>query len=414
MFLALIGARRRGPPIYRGPMSDLEFRPVPDSDIDQAIGITDFVFHDHTPKEGEERDRLEWWFKGAERIGAYEGDRLVAQVLVLPIPISVPGADLPSANVTGVGVLPTHRRRGILTTLMDRCLADQVAAGRPVAALWASEAAIYGRYGFGSAAPRYEAEIRTVTPLRLRVEADPRPLRLIGLDHAEEILDPLYERSRRRRAGQLARTPDWWRRNNLREKSDETGRTAPRIVVHDEGYAIFRTSHRDDEGGTVHLEELVADSPQVEAALWHFLASIDLTSKIQCWSRPLDDTLLAICGDLDQVRLEQSMALWLQITDVPAALAARDWAGRPDLVLEIQDDRLPANHGRWRLTGEGTDAAPDLTLQVRDLAAVYLGGGIPVRTLVRTGVAAEHTEGAATALDAALATPYGPQLTDHF
>ena len=395
-------------------MSDLEIRDVPDSDVDQMIGLTDFVFHDRT-KDEDERERAEWWFGRAERIGAYDGSRLVGMVAALPIPISVPGGDLPSANVTAVGVLPTHRRRGILSTLMDRCLADQVAAGRPVAALWASEAAIYGRYGFGSSAPRIRTEVRTVQPLRLRIEPDPRPLRLIDPAGAEEILNPLYERSRRRRGGQLARDPEWWRRNQLREADDEDPkRTLPRIVVLDAdpgGYALYRA----DLSGKVHLAELVGDTPAVEAALWQFLASIDLTESLHCWSRPLDDTLLAASGDLDQIKVtEQSSALWFRLTDLPAALAGRSWATETDLVLGVLDERIPANQGLWRLTGERTDTLADLTLQSRDLAAAYLGGGTSIRTLVRTGLATEHTPQAAARLDAALATPYGPQLTDHF
>jgi predicted acetyltransferase len=297
---------------------------------------------------------------------------------------------------------------------MDRCLADQVAAGRPIAALWASESVIYGRYGFGSAAPALGVEVDTGKPLRLRIEPDARSLRLIDLEGAEEVLNPLYERSRRRRAGQLVRDPEWWRRNHLLEADpDHKERTAPHIVLHDEGYAIFRTSHQHGRG-RVHLQELIADTPPAEAALWTFLASIDLTETIE-GSRPLDDTLRAISADLDQIKVtELAPALWLRLTDVPAALAARSWAAKPDLVLDVQDDRLTANHGRWRLTGEKTDAAADLTLQVRDLAAAYLSGGTPITTLVRTGLATEHTDGAAASLDAALATPYGPHLTDDF
>ena len=66
--------------------------------------------------------------------------------------LSVPGQEvLPAAGVTCVAVLPTHRRRGVLSSLMRRQLADVRDRGEPLAILWASEAVIYGRYGYGRA-----------------------------------------------------------------------------------------------------------------------------------------------------------------------------------------------------------------------------------------------------------------------
>ena len=71
---------------------------------------------------------------------------------VYSLRMAVPGAVLPVAGVTAVSVLPTHRRRGVLRSLMRRQLADIAARGEePIAALWASETPIYGRYGYGRA-----------------------------------------------------------------------------------------------------------------------------------------------------------------------------------------------------------------------------------------------------------------------
>ena len=58
----------------------------------------------------------------------------------------------PCGGVTVVGVSPTHRRRGVLRTMMDAQLRDIHERGEPIAALWASEETIYWGFGYGIAA----------------------------------------------------------------------------------------------------------------------------------------------------------------------------------------------------------------------------------------------------------------------
>ncbi|MBW5425827.1 hypothetical protein GKQ77_30410 [Streptomyces sp. BG9H] len=187
------------------------------------------------------------------------------------------------------------------------------------------------------------------------------------------------------------------------------------------GYAIYRTKTRDDAPGLVRLDDLEADTPAAAAALWRYLASIDLTGVVRAWGRPLDDPLLLFAADRDQVRVTgQFPGLWVRLIDARAALTARSWAAPVDAVIDVRDDRVPANAGRHRLTAspdgctyERTDRPADLTLDIRDLAAAYLGG-TAIDALVRAGLAQEHTPGTATALDAALHTTRLPHTVDEF
>ena len=130
-------------------------------------------------------------------------------------------ATAPAAGVTWVGVLPSHRRRGILTELMRRQLDDVHERGEPLAILWASEAPIYGRFGYGIAAPEtfMDAE-RGAFALRDdpgRAARSARHRRRGG-----ELFPPIYESVRRERPGcSVARTtggrdqpladPEHWR-----------------------------------------------------------------------------------------------------------------------------------------------------------------------------------------------------------
>ena len=392
----------------------IEIRDVPEADAGLMVDFAGMVFH--VPVEEIDRERDGWPAVRAERIGAFDGETKVGQLAALPMRLAVPGALLDCSAVTFVGVLPTHRRRGILTSMMDRMVADAIAAGRPVAALWASQGAIYGRYGFGLATRTIGLEVDTSRPLELRTAPDDRPLRLVEAGSAFEVVDPIHRRALSVRPGGLVRDPEWWAKGILRPiDRDAPGYTAPRIVVHPAGYAVYRV-----RPGTVRVVDLVADTPSVEAALWGFLASIDLTSRVEAPSRPVDDLLPHMVADPDRVTIKSDYgALWLRLVDLPAALRARSWAAEDSFVLEVDDPRIPANAGRWLLkTGaapvcDPASGPPDLSLSAADLAAVYLGGQSPV-TLVRIGAVAEHTPGAAARLEAALAVPLAPYLNDDF
>ncbi|MFB7170136.1 GNAT family N-acetyltransferase [Streptomyces sp. NPDC056254] len=414
----------------------VHIRDVPEADIDRALELAYLVFHDRP--ESEARERHHALLGRCDRIGAYDGDALVGFMAAHDFSLSVPGADLPCPGLTFVCVAPTHRRRGVLTALMTQMMRRATDAGSPIAALWASEAAIYGRFGFGGATTGATIEIDSSRPLALRIDPDPRPLRLVDPDEAVDVIAPHHEAARAGRAGRPSRSPERWRDEWLVEQDEEDEELSPpRIIVLGDpgepvaGYVLYRTKPEPagagDAGagarsaGLVRVDELEAETPAVAAALWECVAAVDLTGKVSAWGRPPDDPLLHFAADRDQVRVTaQFPALWLRLVDVRAALTARSWAAPVELVLEVHDVRLPDNAGRFRLkagpdgvTYGHADGAPDLALDVRELAACYLGG-TRVADLVAAGLVQEHTPGAAAALDDALRTPLLPHTADEF
>ncbi|MGW6691013.1 GNAT family N-acetyltransferase [Streptomyces sp. NPDC054961] len=413
----------------------LDIREVPEADIDRALELAYLVFHDRPEKEG--RARHHEMLRHCERIGAYDGEAIVGFMAAHAFRLSVPGADLPCPGLTFVSVAPTHRRRGVLTALMGEMMRRAGAAGSPVAALWASESAIYGRFGYGGATQGATIEIDSSRPLALRIEADRRPLRMVGPEDAVAVVGPCHEAARATRAGRPARTAWRWTEEWLTEQDEEDDELGPpRIIALGErgepvaGYVLYRTKPEYSGAtagpartpGLVRVYELEAQSPAVAAALWECVASLDLTGRVYAWGRPADDPLLHFAADRDQVRVTGAYpALWLRLVDVAAALTARSWAAPVDLVLELTDARLPANAGTFRLkAGPGgaqyepaAGRAPDLTLDVRELAACYLGGTRAVE-LVAATLVVEHTPGAAAALDAGLRTALLPHTADEF
>ncbi|MFG2094783.1 GNAT family N-acetyltransferase [Streptomyces sp. NPDC048612] len=408
-----------------------DVRELPDADLEQALDLIHLAFHLALPDKTRayHRDML----RACSRIGAYDDGRLSGVAGAHRLTLSVPGNQLPCAALDFVSVAPTHRRRGVLTAMLDELWRRCADEGRPVSCLWASESAIYGRFGFGAATESYRVEIDSSRPLALRVTPDSRPLRLIDPADVPAVLGPRYDATLPQRAGRFTRDATWWRRQVLdldgaRCGDDRDGFGTARVVVLGErgevpaGYAVYRTrGPGESRPGAVQVEELEAETAPVAAALWSYLASIDLTSTVRVQARPADDPLLHLVADRDQVRVTgQEPSLWLRLVDVRTALTARSWAAPVDLVLDLCDTALPVNAGRFRLTAgpdgatwQHTEEAPDIALNVRELASCYLGG-TPLRRFVQAGLATEHTPGAVRSLDAALETDRLPFTGENY
>ncbi|MBO8191683.1 GNAT family N-acetyltransferase [Streptomyces oryzae] len=372
-------------------------------------------------------------------LGIWDEGRPVATAGLLSFRMAVPGgAVVPTAGVTMVSVAPTHRRRGLLRSMMRRQLEDVRAAGQePLAALTASEPAIYGRFGYGLAARALSARIdtsRVALELPAPTAAEADGLRLRQSDEAASLLaecEAVYARVVPRRPGMLARRPGWERMPLLDPERSRAGASPLRCVValrdgEPVGYARYAVNVRWTETGAsdgeVRLRELEALDPAGYAALWRFLWDIDLTTSIVAGDRPLDDPWLHLVNDPRRCGTAVGDSLYLRPVEVGAALAARCYAAPVDVVLEVEDAFCPWNTGRWRLSGdekgavcEPTRDAADLSLSVRELGRAYLGG-TSLTALAGAGLVAEQRpgSGALRATAAAFTSEVQPWLPHGF
>ena len=371
-------------------------------------------------------------FEPERGIVAEDGDLIVGHAAAYTRELTVPGAILPAAHVTLVGVAPTHRRRGLLTRMMHRQLEEVAAAGRePIAVLWASETKIYPRYGYGMAAQRLQADIMT-REIKLAdppgLAAPDGTLRLVAPAEAIPDLAKVYEQLRATRVGWSSRDDRWWRFVLSDEPSQREGATPLHGVVYDTphgpaGYAIWRAeSHWDDHGpdAKVRVREVVATVPAAYLVLWRFLLSLDLTRKASVPFLALDEPLQHLVDEPRRLGARATDSLWVRIVDLPKALAARRYVTGVDVVLDVQDPLLPQNTGRWRLTGgpDGatctrTDDPADLSCTVLELGAAYLGGVTPA-ALAAAGRIRELTPGSLTAASTAFGWHRMPNPTEVF
>jgi predicted acetyltransferase len=315
---------------------------------------------------------------------AYDDGKPVGTAAAYPFELTIPGGALPMGGVTWVGVLPSHRRRGVLTELMRRQLHGLHERGEPLAGLWASEPAIYGRFGYGIAAPIAAMHAMTAS-FRVRDNA-PREgtVRLVERDEAASTFPQVYERVRPTLPGTLTRTTERWNTYRLADEDFMRDGAGPKFYAlyerngEPQAYALYRVKS-NWEGGLPRSElgivEAFGATPVATRELWRFLFSIDLVAVVDAQLFDPASPLFLSVVDPRALGLKVSDGLWLRLVDVEAALQARTYADGGAVVLEVVDALCPWNAGRFRVgpVVERTGDDPDLRLGVADLASAYLG-----------------------------------------
>lgn len=357
---------------------------------------------------------------------AFADGKLVGTSGVLTLEVTVPGPRVvPMGGVTSVGVLATHRRRGLLRAMMRAMLEDCHARGETLAGLGASEGSIYGRYGFGPATVQVRWELDRADARLARPgkdSGDLERLEFADADTAQTAWPALHDQVRQTRVGMVSAYPGLW----AGQASNSGG--AKRFVLHYagdgtvDGAAIYRIPWSPDPAaaGIVQVEWLEAASTRAYASLWMLLADLDLTKRVIAAKRPPDEPLRWQLANTRALRVTRtSDDLWIRLVDVPGALAARSYRVDGSLVLEVSDEFCPWNTGRWRLDGgpAGATCGPapagapaDLAVDVATLGSLYLGGVAP-GPLARAGLLRELTPGAlgrATAMLAQADAPFTP------
>jgi predicted acetyltransferase len=381
----------------------------------------------------ESSDERELWrsLTEADRsIGVWDGDNCVGTAGAFSFRLTVPGgASVPAAGVTMVSVAATHRRRGVLTSMMRRQLDDVRSWDWPLAVLTASEPAIYGRFGYGIATHHANAEIDT-SRVRLSVPEGTDDVRLRYAAPADvlDACESVYARKVPLRPGMVARLPGWERLALLDPESDRAGTSPLQCVVAERdgevvGYARFFVKPEWEPAGpkgTVILRDTEALDAAAHAALWRFLFDIDLTSTLSARGRPLDEPWQYMVSDIRRCGLRMRDSLYVRLVHVGAALEARTYQAPVDVVFEVEDTFCPWNEGRWRLTGDAKGAAcartadaADLALSVRELGAAYLGG-VSLGALAEAGRVRELRHGALAEASVGFGSAVAPWLPHGF
>ncbi len=338
------------------------------------------------------------------------GSQIVGVSAELPFRMTVPGGDeVPATGLTWVSVELTHRRRGIVRSLLEQQVRAAAAAGDAALILGASEAGIYGRYGFG-VATHHRLSVVQRRRARLAEPVDTGAVQRMTTERARDLLPALYERWRRGTPGGVTRDERRWQLMLLDREYQRGGKSGLFHLVHPDGYLSYRVKSRWDDGdpqGQCTIVDYAPITPEAHAALWQTLLAMDLIGPIEAGVIALDDPLPLLLTDprsVDTKHLGDGM--WVRPLDVPALLGRRRYGVEVECVLEVRDPLL--GDGRYRLRGgpdgatcSRTDARPDVTVGVADLGAVCLGG-FRLARLARAGRVAAVDAALVQRLDLAL------------
>jgi predicted acetyltransferase len=371
----------------------------------------------------EDAERFARWIEVERMHAAFEGERIIGGAGAFTFRMSVPGgAVVPAAGVTVVGVLPTHRRRGVLTALMQEQLEDSRARGDLAAYLWASEGTIYGRFGYGLAS-RIGAITLAKDRARFAAPFEARgTVRIVDLEEAARTFPPLHEQLVARRPGMFVRSKEWWETRKLFDDPVRRQGGPKNLVLLEldgkpAGYAIYTVKQDWVSGlskGVVNIVEVVTPTPEAARELWRWLFDFDWTSEFTADLLPLDHELFMLVAEPRRMQFKINDGVWVRLIDVGQALSARTY-NDGEIVLDVEDALLPDNAGRWRVTPAGaerTEDAADLRVDVAALGSVYLGG-FTFGELLRGSRAQELTDGAATRADGLFGThiqPWCPEI----
>jgi predicted acetyltransferase len=325
--------------------------------------------------------------------------------------VTVPGGDVPTAGVSVVGVYPTHRRRGVLRSLMRAQLDDAHERGEPLAALWASEEPIYGRFGYGLASFCGEISLAHEYTAFADVAEPAGTVRFLEPEEALEAIPPVFERARLQWPGMFSRDRLWWENREIKDSEERREGAGPkRWIVYEqdgamEGYAVYRHKPGWDGGSTIaelRVIEALGATSQAVRDIWGYLLAVDWKATITASLLPPDHPLFLLLATPRRMRYRMGDSLWVRLVEVGAALSARKYSADGSVVFDVHDDFGTWNQGRWKLD-EGvaarTDDDADIALSVQSLGSAYLGG-VSFAELARAGRLEELKDGALARADA--------------
>jgi len=368
----------------------LTLRAITEPEIPTFVQAIDLGFGNSTP---DSRIEAETRIMECDRsFAVFDGAQIVGTIGAQTLPISLPGGGNGTCSgIAYVTVKPSHRRRGILTSMMTNQLAQSRERGETFSMLWASEALIYGRFGFGVATTTQNTSIEKVDAKFRRGETDALgTVRMMSGKEARPHMQHVWDTARKSWAGMLERRENWWDFTIASPEHERHGGSDRMWVVYfnnavPEGYVVYRIEPDEME---LAVEELIWTTDDAHKSLWRYLFGIDLVQTISYWNMTPDDPLQWRVNDSRRLRRVELDGMWLRLVDVKAALGERTYSSDGELTIRVNDEFCPWNDGTYRLSVEAgvatvteVDANPDATLRADALSAAYMGG-VSFSTLV--------------------------------
>ncbi|MEO7587137.1 MAG: GNAT family N-acetyltransferase [Arachnia sp.] len=356
-----------------------------------------------------------------------DGRQPVGAFASAPYTLNAGAGIVPCLVINTIAVIPSHRRRGLLSEMMRRHLGAARDQGLGCAVLSASEATIYGRYGFGVATRQMDLTIDTA---RFRLRDDV----VVAEGHIEFVhptfLQPHFDRitlshQERYRGAHgrvhghfLTQTGAW-------DRADEGPSRSLRAAVHfaadgqPDGFAVFKHKGWETSPVTASVMQVCSPDPAIDRALWRCLAGIDLVEKLTYdSSHPGDPLPMALVDPWAAGITGGGDAVWLRLLDLETATSERGFDADGDVTVHVVDP-LGFCDGTWQFTVRGgrgtaerTDIKAGVSVGVDALASMWLGDRT-AETLALAGRVTGEPDAVRT-LSRMLATDLPPVNLAHF
>ncbi|WP_073482337.1 GNAT family N-acetyltransferase [Streptoalloteichus hindustanus] len=400
-------------------------RPLARDEIKDYVRLDHNAFLVDTSPEAVRREagRIEV----SRSLGAFDPDgTMLGGAFILTRDMTLPGTGpSPVAGVTGVVVAVDQRRRGVLAALMRTQLHGLYESGaEPLAALWASEGGIYGRFGYGPAAWRAQLTVPRGAEFHPSVDVGDARIRELPRERAMPLFRDLHARVAATSVGWVTRPPASWRWWYDDSESGDEDYSKLRFAIHPDGYAAYDVRENWTDRGPRHflrVREIAATTPTAHAALWRHLLDLDLVGEVHYSFARADDPLPLLLANPRLAERSLVDSVWMRVVDVERGLAARRYPAPVNVVMELTDTLCPWNAGRWRLRVDGSGAAevlrtdddPDIALDVAMLGSVFLGGPT-LTSLAAAGRVRELRPGTLTPVSRAFAGDRAPHCPETF
>ncbi|MCY4011262.1 MAG: GNAT family N-acetyltransferase [Gammaproteobacteria bacterium] len=358
---------------------------------------------------------------------AFVDGKLASMFSDIPFTMRANGNAVKLAGVSTIGTQPEHRRQGLVRRIHTRAFGEMREAGQNVAALWASQAAIYQRYGYAmtTVLRRY-----TVDTVDIRFHDDDEGsgrVARVDLDEAYDVVKGVYIKFIADRFCYLHRAKALWLQNALEPvEADGPIWVAVCYDADDEpmGYVIYtlRAGKVDHaaRGQELVVRDLAWLTPDAYRSLWRFIASHDLVGRVRWNNAPADDPASEYFMEPRLLNTEDREGAWFRIVDAVGALTERGYDEEVELTIGLAADPLtPWNDGTWRLTTgadgarmQPSNEAPEIELSSKALASLYTGFRSATE-LANWGLLAGDPKAIAKA-NAVFRTRHAPHTPDHF
>ena len=312
--------------------------------------------------------------------------------------ITVPGGNnINMAGIAFMGTLPTHKRRGIFSSMMNKLHSQAKERGDSIAGLWASQSLLYNRFGYGLSTIREDWQINSNHTKLSKSKNDSIRLELVDKKKALEEIPKIYDIYRKCQNGATDRTQGYWNYllyeddNSMYNKSGNSGIFFV-LAYRDNkpsGYAFYNfnkesgVAHEDDKG-TLKVEEIISIDRETNHALWQYIFGIELIEEITFNRRAPNDPLYLMLENPRKLQRETIDGLWVRIIDPISMLEGRTYNHKGKVTINLSGQNQKDIEGTYLIDTDGKNTEvkkvkgkASIYMRPSDLSSIYFGGVSP-------------------------------------